>query len=157
MREIKILIFKLGNEFYATDIMEIERILGFEEPTLLPDSPSFLKGVINYENSVLPIINLLDKFKLEEENTDDKKIIVVRKNDEKFGVLVDSVSEVLNISINDIKNPNSLRTLISQKYIKGFIKRKENIITMLDLDRILTIEEEEIIFRGEILEWEKRN
>lgn len=148
MREIKILVFKLGNEFYATDIMEVERILGYEEPTILPDSPSFLDGVINYENSVLPIINLVDKFKLKIENSSDKKIIVVKRNDGKFGILVDSVSEVVSILDEEIKNPESIATLISKRYINGFIKNKENIIIMLDLEKILTIEEEEIIFQG---------
>lgn len=148
MREIKILVFKLGNEFYATDIMEVERILGYEEPTILPDSPSFLDGVINYENSVLPIINLVDKFKLNIENSSDKKIIVVKRNDGKFGILVDSVSEVVSILDEEIKNPESIATLISKRYINGFIKNKENIIIMLDLEKVLTIEEEEIIFQG---------
>ena len=148
MKEIKILVFKLRNEFYATDIMEVERILGYEEPTALPDSPSFLEGVINYENSVLPIINLVDKFKLKKEESLDKKIIVVKRENGKFGILVDSVSEVINILEYEIKNPNSLSTLISQKYIKGLIKKKESIIIMLDLEKVLTAQEEEIIFQG---------
>lgn len=148
MKEIKILVFKLRNEFYATDIMEVERILGYEEPTSLPDSPSFLEGVINYENSVLPIINLIDKFKLKKEESLDKKIIVVKRENGKFGILVDSVSEVINILEDEIKNPNSLSTLISQKYIKGLIKKKESIIIMLDLEKVLTAQEEEIIFQG---------
>ena len=148
MKEIKILVFKLRNEFYATDIMEVERILGYEEPTSLPDSPSFLEGVINYENSVLPIINLVDKFKLKKEESLDKKIIVVKRENGKFGILVDSVSEVINILEDEIKNPNSLSTLISQKYIKGLIKKKESIIIMLDLEKVLTAQEEEIIFQG---------
>ena len=148
MKEIKILVFKLRNEFYATDIMEVERILGYEEPTALPDSPSFLDGVINYENSVLPIINLVDKFKLKKEESLDKKIIVVKRENGKFGILVDSVSEVVNILEDEIKNPNSLSTLISQRYIKGLIKKKENIIIMLDLEKVLTAQEEEIIFQG---------
>lgn len=148
MKEIKILVFKLGNEFYATDIMEVERILGYEEPTALPDSPSFLDGVINYESSVLPIINLVDKFKLKQEDGLDKKIIVVRRDSGKFGILVDSVSEVLSISDEEINNPDSLTTLISRRYIQGLIKKKENIVIMLDLERVLTEEEEEIIFQG---------
>lgn len=148
MRDIKILVFKLGNEFYATDIMEVERILGYEEPTALPDSPSFLDGVINYESSVLPIINLADKFKLNFENSLDKKIIVVKRDSGKFGILVDGVSEVLNILEEEIKNPDSLTTLISKKYIKGLIKKKENIVIMVDLEKVLTVEEEEIVFQG---------
>ena len=149
MREVKILVFKLGNEFYATDIMGVERILGYEEPTMLPDSPDFLFGVINYETNVLPIISLAKKFRINEGNIKDRKIIVVKRDNSKFGIAVDSVSEVQSISEEDIKNPESLSTLISKKYISGLVKRNNNIIILINLDKILTVEDEEIIFRGE--------
>jgi len=150
MKEIKILIFKLGNEFYATDIMEVERILGYEEATVLPDSPDFLLGVIDYETSVLPIISLSKKFKITEGSKQERKIIVVKRESGKFGILVDSVSEVQSISDSDIKNPEGLSTLVSKKYITGLVKKDNNIIILINLDKVLTIEEEEeIIFRGE--------
>lgn len=150
MKEIKILIFKLGNEFYATDIMEVERILGYEETTVLPDSPDFLLGVIDYETSVLPIISLSKKFKITEGSKQERKIIVVKRESGKFGILVDSVSEVQSISDSDIKNPEGLSTLVSKKYITGLVKKDNNIIILINLDKVLTIEEEEeIIFRGE--------
>ena len=150
MKEIKILIFKLGNEFYATDIMEVERILGYEEPTVLPDSPEFLFGVIDYETNVLPIISLAKKFKIKETgNLAERKIIVLKREEGKFGIAVDSVSEVQSISEEDIKNPESLATLISKKYINGFVKKNDKIIILINLDKILTVQEEELIFRGE--------
>lgn len=148
MNEVKILIFKLGNEFYATDIMEVERILGYEEPTLLPDSPDFLDGVIDYEVGVLPVINLVKKFKFKLVESIEKKIIVVKRESGKFGILVDSVSEVLSITEDEINNSDSLSTLVSKRYIRGLVKKNNNIIILLNLDKILTVEEEEIIFQG---------
>lgn len=147
MKEMKVLIFKLGNEFYATNIMEVERILGYEVPTILPDSPKFLEGVINYENTILPIVNLANKFNLNEIDNIDKKIIVIKREEMKFGILVDSVTEVLTILEENIKSPNSLSTLISKKYMNGFIKEKGNIIIMINLDKILSLDEEEIVFQ----------
>ncbi|ASW43140.1 chemotaxis protein CheW [Clostridium isatidis] len=148
MKEIKILVFKLDNEFFATDIMEVERILGYDKPTALPDVPDFFEGVINYEAGVLPIINLAKKFKFKEIQSDDKKIIVVKKEKNKFGILVDSVSEVLSISEEEINASKEISTLISVKYITGIVKKDTNIIMLLNLDKILTLEEEEIIFQG---------
>lgn len=148
MKEIKILIFKIGNEFYATDIMEVERILGYEEPTLLPDSPDFLDGVIDYETGVLPVINLVKKFKFKLVDSVEKKIIVVKRESGKFGILVDSVSEVVSITEDEINNPDSLTTLVSKKYIRGLVKKNNSIVILLNLDKILTVEEEEIIFQG---------
>lgn len=57
-KETKVLIFNINDQYYATDIMEVERILGYEEPTKLPDSPQFIEGVINYEGHILPIMSL---------------------------------------------------------------------------------------------------
>ena len=82
------------------------------------------------------------------ENSLDKKIIVVKRDTGKFGISVDSVSEVLSIFDEEINNPESLSTLISKKYIKGLIKKNNSIIIMLDLEKILTVEEEESIFQG---------
>jgi purine-binding chemotaxis protein CheW len=148
MKEIKILIFKIGNEFYATDIMEVERILGYEDPTLLPDSPDFLDGVIDYETGVLPVINLVKKFKFKLIDSVEKKIIVVKRESGKFGILVDSVSEVVSITEDEINNSDSLTTLVSKRYIRGLVKKNNSIIILLNLDKVLTVEEEEIIFQG---------
>lgn len=148
MNEVKILIFKLCNEFYATDIMEVERILGYEEPTLLPDSPDFLDGVIDYETGVLPVINLSKKFKFKAIDSAEKKIIVVKRETGKFGILVDSVSEVLSITEDEINNSDSISTLVSKRYIRGLVKKNNSIVILLNLDKILTVEEEDIIFQG---------
>ncbi|MGL5084132.1 MAG: chemotaxis protein CheW [Clostridium sp.] len=146
MVEMKVLVFKLNEEFYATDIMEVERILGYEMPTELPESPDFLDGVIKYEEGVLPIINLSNKFRLKSrEINEDNKIIVVKRENGKFGILVDGVCEVMNINEDEIDKPMSISTLISQKYIKGIVK-KDKLIIMLDLAKVLTEEEAEKVF-----------
>lgn len=60
-KEIKVLIFKINNQYYATDIKEVERILGYEVPTNLPDSPEFIEGVINHEGNILPVMSIAKK------------------------------------------------------------------------------------------------
>ena len=98
--ESKILIFRLGEELYSTNISEIERILEYTETVHIPDSPNFVEGVINYEGHVIPIINLCKKFNLDCCNNDfkDFKIIVVKRENRKFGVIVNNVYEVSNVS-----------------------------------------------------------
>ena len=97
--ENKMLIFGLNGERYATDIKEVERILGYQEPTVLPDSPTFVKGVVNYEQSILPIISLSKKFNLgEDKESESRKIIVVKRNENKFGIIVENVYEVRDVN-----------------------------------------------------------
>ncbi len=118
-KEIKVLIFCINDEYYAADIMEIERILGFQEPTKLPDSPSFVDGVISYDGNILPVISLSKRFGLKEnERKNDSKIIVVKQDDNKFGIMVDVVSEVRDVFAKDIENPPDIIAGISRRYIK---------------------------------------
>jgi purine-binding chemotaxis protein CheW len=143
---IKVLIFSINGEYYATDIMEIERIINYEEPTMLPDSPNFVLGVITYEGNVLPIISLAKKFNLpfSEKNT-DSKIIVAKQYNTKLGIIVDVVSEVKDINTKSIENPPEIAAGISKRYIKGLIKLDNKIIIFLNLATILTDEEKKFL------------
>lgn len=145
-KEVKVLIFSINGEFYATDIMEIERILGYEDTTKLPDSPDFVEGVINYEGNILPIVSLSKRFNLPYSNKkDDSKIIVSKQEGNKIGIIVDVVSEVRDIKTENIENPPEIVAGISRRYIKGLIKIDKKIIIFLNLSTILTDEEKRLI------------
>lgn len=143
----KIIIFGLNGERYAADIKEVERILGYEEPTVLPEAPAFVRGVINYEEKILPIISLSNKFKIGKEDCDgEKKIIVVKRQEKKFGIIVDSVYEVTDIDNSVIEEVPEITETVERKYISGLIRLENNIIILLDLEKILSVEDEENIF-----------
>ncbi|MBV7272274.1 chemotaxis protein CheW [Clostridium thailandense] len=144
--EVKVLIFGINGEYYATDIMEVERILGYEKPRKLPDSPEFVQGVINYEGNILPIISLIKRFGLEEEEIkNDAKIIVAKQNEDKLGIVVDVVSEVKDVDAKNIEAAPDIVAGISRRYIKGLIKTDGKIIIFLNLGTILTEEEKKLI------------
>jgi Chemotaxis signal transduction protein len=145
-KEVKVLIFSINGEYYATDIMEVERILGYEEPTTLPDSPMFVDGVINYEGIILPVISLTKRFNLSKGDKKGEAKIIVSKHDEnKIGIIVDVVSEVRDVSEKNIETPPEIVAGISKRYIKGLIKIDGKIIIFLNLGAILTEEEKRLI------------
>ena len=148
--EMKVLIFSLNQESYAVNIMEVERILGYEVPTLIPDVPDFIQGVINYETGILPIIDLKKKFSLIDAEAHDKerdsKIIVTNDSENKFGILVDNVYEVKDIKTTSIENNQAVSSGVSGSYIEGLIKLDNKIVILLDLSKVLTEEESESIF-----------
>jgi purine-binding chemotaxis protein CheW len=145
--ENKVLIFGLNGEHYATDIKEVERILGYQEPTVLPDSPTFVKGVVNYEQSILPIISLSKKFNLgEDKESESRKIIVVKRNENKFGIIVENVYEVRDVNSDLMEAAPPITATIDKRYIAGLIKLENNIVILLDLEKILSVEDEENIF-----------
>lgn len=144
--ELKVLIFNINGEYYATDIKEVERILGYEETTRLPDSPDFVEGLINYEGGILPIISLAKRFGLNNsEREKDSKIIVTRHEQETYGIIVDVVSEVKNIKNDEIEDTPTVVSGISRRYIKGLIKSDNRIIIFLNLANILTEEEKALL------------
>lgn len=145
--ENKVLIFGLNGEKYATDIKDVERILGYQEPTILPETPDFVKGVINHEESIIPIISLSEKFKLGKDNvTESSKIIVVKRKEKKFGVIVENVYEVTDLGDSFIEEAPEIVNLKERNYIKGLLRIKNNIIITLDLDKVLSLEDEDSIF-----------
>lgn len=145
--EIKILIFALNGEHYATDIKEVERILGYQEPTILPDAPIFVKGVINHEQSILPIISLSKKFNFGEDKvSENRKIIVVKRKENKFGIIVENVYEVRDVNSDLMEAAPAITTTIDRKYIAGLIKLEDKIVILLDLEKILSSEDEDNIF-----------
>jgi purine-binding chemotaxis protein CheW len=141
-QDIKILIFSVNDEYYATSIMEVERILGYEKSTKIPDSPAFVEGVINYEGKILPIISISKRFNLPiTETSEQTKIIVAKQNHSKIGIIVDFVSEVKDVKCDSIEDSPKMISGISKRYIKGFIKIDGKIIIYLNLSGILTEQE----------------
>jgi purine-binding chemotaxis protein CheW len=149
-KEMKILIFSLNGEHYATDIGDVERILGYIEPTEMPDAPGFVEGVINYENNILPILNLSKKFNFQiikdKSDLNQKKIIVAKRDDKKFGVIVDIVYEVSDVSSDLFEEAPAITTSVAKNYIEGLIKLNDKIVILLNLGKILSDEEEDLIF-----------
>ncbi|URZ00996.1 chemotaxis protein CheW [Clostridium felsineum] len=143
---VKILIFVVGEEYYAADIVQVERILGHEMSTKLPDVPEFVNGVINYEGGILPVVSLAKRFSLKEkEISDETKVIVSKIQKEKIGIIVDLVSEVRDIESKDIEDQPNVISGISKRYIKGLIKVDGKIVIFLDISKILTDEEKELL------------
>lgn len=142
--ELKVLIFTIDDEYFATDIMEVERIIGYEPTTKLPDSPEFIEGVINNSDNILPVMNLAKRFKLNSiKNTKDAKIVVAKEEKGKIGIVVDAVSEVKNIKESDVESAPEVVSGISKRYIRGLIKLEDKIVIFLNLVSILTEEEKE--------------
>lgn len=135
----KVVVFKMNGEELAADIMQVERILGFVEPTKIPEAPVYIKGVIKYQEKILPIMNLKKRFGLGDmEDNPENKIIVVRHEQNTIGIVVDAVTEVIDIKDSDIEAAPEIIKGISNKYILGIIKNNNRIITLVDTQKLFT-------------------
>jgi purine-binding chemotaxis protein CheW len=145
-REGKYLTFFLADEEYGIGILKVKEIIGMMTITPVPQTPAFVKGVINLRGKVIPVIDLRLKFGMEEiEYNERTSIIVVEvrggSGTVQIGIVVDSVSEVVNIKGEDIENTPTFGTRLDTDYILGMAKMGGGVKILLDIDRVLTAEE----------------
>jgi purine-binding chemotaxis protein CheW len=138
----KYITFKLGNEEYGLEIHYVNEIIGIIEITFLPDMPDFIKGVINLRGNVIPIIDVRKRFKMAAIQYSDRAcIIVVDFNELRIGLMVDAVSEVLNIPEENIEQTPKSAKIFSNKFIKGIGKVNDQVKIILNVEQILTDDE----------------
>ena len=142
----KYLTFSLGGEKYGIEILAVREINGMMDITPIPETPQFVKGVINLRGKIIPVIDLRLKFQMEERDYDERTcIIVVQVNYSnkpiQIGVIVDSVREVSSISQEDIEPPPSMGLSLKTSYITGMAKSKEDVKILLDIDQVLSEDE----------------
>jgi purine-binding chemotaxis protein CheW len=138
----KYITFKLGVEEYAIEIMYVSEIIGMQKFNLLPDMPDFIKGVINLRGRVFPIIDVRKRFKLEEVVYDERTcIILVSIVDANVGLIVDEVSEVLDISSDQVEPAPMSGKKSSSRFIKGIGKVGDKIKIILNVDMLLNDDE----------------
>lgn len=141
-KEGKYLTFALANEEYGLEILKVREIIGYMEITAVPQTPAYVKGVINLRGQVIPVVDLRAKFGMETSDiTDETCIIVVEtsQNDHKFstGIVVDHVEEVLDIAGEDIEEAPQFGSAVNTDFILGMGKIGDNVKILLDIDRVL--------------------
>jgi len=143
MEEIQIVAFRLANEEYGINILNVQEIIRPTDVTRVPKAPFYLTGVINLRGNVVPVINLRKRFGITEEMIIDNntRIIILNIYDFNIGITVDSVTEVLRLKKEDIEEPNLIEAL-DNKFVQAVGKYNERLIILLDLDEILELETE---------------
>ncbi len=145
-RQGKYLTFSLSNEEYGIGIIQIKEIMGMMPVTSIPQTPEFVKGVINLRGKVIPVVDLRVRFGMEPTEFADKTCIIVveiegKVNEMVIGIIVDSVSEVLNINEDDIEGAPPFGVNLNTSYILGMAKTEGGVKILLDIDCVLTSDE----------------
>ena len=145
-REGKYLTFTLAEEEYGIGILKIKEIIGMLPITSVPQTPDFVKGVINLRGKVIPVIDLRLRFGMGEIDYTERTCIIVVEIDSQagtvlIGIVVDSVSEVLNVKGDDIADTPTFGTKLNTEYILGMAKMEGGVKILLDIDRVLSGEE----------------
>ena len=146
LQQGRFLTFAIDNEEFGIPISFVNEIIGIQKISEVPEAESFVKGIINLRGEIISVIDMRLKFKKLTAEYDDRTcIIVVDFNGLAAGLIVDNVSDVINIPKGEISNPPEYRTGFQNKYISGIGKLKDSVVLILDCDKIFKIEDLEII------------
>ena len=135
----EVLVFVLGSEEYAVDILKVQEIRGFDKVTPIPAAPAYLKGIVNLRGVIVPVIDLRLKFQMPEPRYDATTVMVVlRVAGRVIGMVVDAVSDVVRLAPGDIKAAPQLGAVVDGSYIAGLATQDERMILLLDIEKFLS-------------------
>ncbi len=141
---VQVVSFRLGGEEYGVDISQVQEIIRLVEITHVPRAPRFMEGVINLRGQLIPIIDLRTRFGMPRiDATKSTRIVVTEIGNKRVGIVVDSVSEVLNIPIENVEPAPEMVAGVGTEYIQGVGKLGERLIIMLDLTMVISTEEKQ--------------
>ncbi|CAM5788286.1 MULTISPECIES: chemotaxis protein CheW [Brevibacillus] len=140
--EVKVIVFRLKDEEYGVDVNQVKSIEKLEHITRVPRTPAFVKGVINLRGVVTPIIDLRNRFSLEETAyTESTRIIIVAVGELEVGLIVDAANDVIDIPVNAIEPPPEVVGGVEAAYLRGVAKLEKRLLILLNLDKVLSNEE----------------
>ncbi|MCG7598611.1 chemotaxis protein CheW [Halomonas sp. McH1-25] len=142
------LVFSLGEEEYAVDILKVQEIRGYENVTRIANAPDFIKGVTNLRGVIVPIVDLRIKFHLDKvEYGGQTVVIVVNVAERVVGIVVDGVSDVMTLSPDQIKPAPEFGVALSSDYLSGLGSLDDRMLVLVDIDKLLTSEEMALVDR----------
>lgn len=145
--EQQYLTFIMSGEEYGVDILAVQEIRGWEEPTLIPNAPPYIRGVINLRGTIVPIMDLRLRFGLREADYTATTVVIILKFDSDhgervMGIVVDAVSDVYTISDQETRRPPELTEDDHSDFLKGLVSVNEKMVILLDVAQLLMLRAE---------------
>ena len=139
---IQLVTFRLDEEAYGINVMQVQEVLRVTEIAPVPGAPSYVLGIVNLRGNVVTVIDTRSRFGLpSDEITDSSRIVIIESGEEVIGILVDSVSEVVELRESEIELAPSVGTEESSRYIQGVATRSEDLLIVVDLNKLLSEDE----------------
>ncbi|MDH5229114.1 MAG: chemotaxis protein CheW [Gammaproteobacteria bacterium] len=140
------LTFILADEEYGVDILRVQEIRGWDTATPIPNTPDYIRGVINLRGTIVPIIDLRQRFSLDVVEYGATTVVVVLRvvsesGDRIMGIVVDAVSDVYNVASADVKAPPDFGSAVSIDFVKGLVTVNDKMVIILEIDRMMNSDE----------------
>lgn len=136
------LTFRLGEDVYGLDILRVREIRGWSKPRELPNVPRYIKGVMDFRGGIVPIIDLRVRFALAEALYDRETVVILVSVEHEgrsniMGMVVDRVADVMDVAPGDVKPHPNLGSRLDTRYLPGIVKRGEQMVLLVDVDKLL--------------------
>lgn len=139
---IQLVTFRLADETYGINVMHVQEVLRITEIAPVPGAPSYVLGIINLRGNVVTVIDTRSRFGLPSTETDDSsRIVIIESEKQVVGILVDSVAEVVELKVAEIDSAPNVGNDESSRYIQGVANRTDDLLIVVDLNKLLTEEE----------------
>ncbi len=140
------LTFELANETYGVEILNVQEIRGWESVRDIPNTPDFIKGALNLRGSIVPIVDLRERFNMENTEYSPMTVVIVLCIEDEaekhvMGIVADAVSDVLDIKLDDIQAAPNFGAKIDIRYMRGMYVAEEKMVMLLNVDKLLNPEE----------------
>ena len=139
--DIQVVTFRVGAHDFAFDILQVERILRYEKPAEVPKAPDYLEGVLRFEGTAIPVVDLRKRLEVDASVGDETRLMVLGFEGERIGVLVDEVREVLRIDASAIAPPPPMIRGLAAAYISGILAHGDRTVLMLNARKLLSASE----------------
>lgn len=139
--DVQLVTFKVGGQEFAFNIFQVERILRYEAPAPLPKAPDFLEGVLQYQGTAIPLIDLRKRLGVTAPLREETRTVVIEWDGGKIGVVVDAVMEVMQVAASEVAPPPSLVKGLAAEYITGLVVKDGRTIIVLNTGRLLNSKE----------------
>lgn len=130
--------FSLGNENYALEILKVQEIRGYDYVTKIVNTPDYIKGIVNLRGKIVPIVDLRTKFGLSQADYDEMTVVIILNlNGRDVGIVVDSVSDVIDLNPSQISNVPSLVSTIDTRHLVGLATLDDRMLIIVDIEKLM--------------------
>jgi purine-binding chemotaxis protein CheW len=139
--DVQLVAFKLGGQEFAFNIFQVERILRYEAPAPLPKAPDFLEGVLQYQGGAVPLVDLRKRLGADAPLREDTRTVILEFEGGKIGMIVDAVTEVMQVTAQTVTAPPGIVKGLAAEYISGLVVKNGRTIIVLNTNKLLSSKE----------------
>lgn len=149
--QVQLVTFRLGADEFGLDVFSVHEILRYSAPTPVPKAPGFVEGVVDVRGTLVPVVDMRRRFELPEAPVNDEtRTVLVQYGDERLGLVVDAVTEVMRVPETAVSEPPAYIRGLAAEFVRGIVRLEGRLVVLIDIERILSSQERIALEQAEL-------